>query len=150
MVGMVLLISCVNVANLLLAQTERQQREIAMRVAMGASRWHLVRLLLAESLVLALAGESVALLLSSWLIRVVPALAPISPIQLGTDLQLDSRVFLFTTALTLVTALIFGLAPGLRARKLAVYSVLKGETAQGGRSSGFPLRSVLVAGEVGL
>ena len=151
MVGMVLLISCVNVANLLLAQTERQQREIAMRVAMGASRWHLVRLLLAESLVLALAGESVALLLASWLIRIVPALAPISPIQLGTDLQLDSRVLLFTTVLTLVTALIFGLAPGLRAGKLAVYSVLKGETAQGSRSSlDFPLRSVLVAGEVGL
>jgi len=150
MVGMVLLISCVNVANLLLAQTERQQREIAMRVAMGASRWHLVRLLLAESLVLALAGEGVALLLASWLIRVVPALAPISPIQLGTDLQLDSRVLLFTTVLTLVTALIFGLAPGLRAGKSAVFSVLKGETAQGGRSSGFPLRSVLVAGEVGL
>ena len=150
MVGMVLLISCVNVANLLLAQTERQQREIAMRVAMGAGRWHLVRLLLAESLVLALAGEGVALLLASWLIRVVPALAPISPIQLGTDLQLDSRVFLFSTALTLITALIFGLAPGLRAGKSAGFSVLKGETAQGGRSSGFPLRSVLVAGEVGL
>jgi putative ABC transport system permease protein len=150
MVGMVLLISCVNVANLLLAQTERQQREIALRVAMGAGRWHLVRLLLAESLVLAVAGEGVGLLLASWLIHIVPALAPISPIQLGTDLQLDSRVLLFTTALTLVTALIFGLAPGLRAGRSAVYSVLKGETAQGGRSSGLPLSSVLVAGEVGL
>ena len=150
MVGMVLLISCVNVANLLLAQTERQQREIAMRVALGAGRWHLVKMLLAESLVLALAGEGAALLLASWLIKIVPALAPISPIQLGTDLQLDWRVLLFTTVLTLVTALIFGLVPGLGAGKSAVFSVLKGETAQGGRSPGFPLRSVLVAGEVGL
>lgn len=151
MVGLVLLISCVNVANLLLAQTERQQREMAMRVAMGAGRWRLVRLLLAQSLVLALAGEGAALLLASWLIHVVPDLAPISPIQLGTGLQLDSRVFLFTTALTLVTALIFGLAPGLRAGKSAVFSVLKGDTAQaGGSSRSFSLRSVLVAGEVGL
>jgi putative ABC transport system permease protein len=151
MVGLVLLISCVNVANLLLAQTERQQREMAMRVAMGAGRWHLVRLLLAQSLVLALAGEGVALLLASWLIHVVPALAPISPIQLGTGLQLDFRVLLFTTALTLVTALIFGLAPGLRARKSAVFSILKGETAQaGGSFRRFTLRGALVAGEVGL
>jgi putative ABC transport system permease protein len=151
MVGMVLLISCANVANLLLAQTERQQREIALRAAIGAGRWRLARLLLAESLLLALVGEALALLLASWMISALPAILPMFSGQLGTLLHLDARVVLFTTAISLATAVIFSLAPGLRLGKLQVFSILKGESSQGGGSAlGPSLRNVMVAGEIGL
>ena len=148
MVGLVLLISCANVANLLLAQTDRRQREITMRKALGAGRWRLARQLLTEGLVLSLTGGLLGVLLASWLMKLVPALAPgLSE----TNLMLDGRVFLFTAAISVLTALIFGLAPGIRAAKCDLVTVLKGEGPRAGWAMGpFPFRSLLVSGEIAL
>ncbi|HVX66840.1 MAG TPA: ABC transporter permease [Bryobacteraceae bacterium] len=146
MVGLVLLISCANVANLLLAQMERRQREIAMRRALGAGQRRLIRQLLTEGLVLSLAGGALGVLLTSLLMRLAPALVP----DLATvDLQLDHRVLLFTAAVSFLMAFVFGLAPALRASRADLIPVLKGDDACAGQSRRrLPLRSLLVAGEI--
>jgi predicted permease len=148
MVGLLLLISCANVANLLLAQNERRQREIAMRLALGAGRGRLAGQLLTEGFLLAVVGGSLGAFLAAWLMKVVPS---IFPLPSNMSLTLDGRVLLFSAAVTLLTALIFGLAPGLRATKCDLVRVLKGEELQGGPALGrFPLRSLLVSGEIAL
>ncbi len=148
MVGLVLLISCANVANLLLAQTERRQREIAMRRALGAGRRRLVGQLLTEGLLLSVAGGVLGGLLALWLMSLVPAL--VSGLS-EMNLRLDERVLLFTTAISLLTALIFGLAPALRAAKCDLAPVLKGEDPRLGQAAGrLPLRSLAVSGEIAL
>jgi putative ABC transport system permease protein len=148
MVGLVLLISCANVANLLLAQTEQRQREIAMRRALGAGRRRLIGQLLTEGLLLSVAGGVLGVLLASWLMSLVPALVPVLS---EMNLRLDDRVLLFTTAISLLTALIFGLAPALRAAKCDLAAVLKGEDPRLGQGAGrLPLRSLLVCGEIAL
>jgi putative ABC transport system permease protein len=148
MVGLVLLISCANVANLLLAQTERRQREIAMRRALGAGPRRLVGQLFTEGLPLALAGGVLGALLASWLMKLVPALLPrITEIEP----MLDGRVLLFTGATSLLTALIFGLVPGFWASRANLVTVLKGDDPRFGRAVGrVPLRSLFVSGEIAL
>jgi predicted permease len=148
MVGLVLLISCANVANLLLAQTERRQREIAMRRALGAGPRRLLGQLLAEGLPLALAGGVLGGLLAAWLLKLVPALVPGLS---DTILKLDARVLLFTAALSLLSALVFGLVPGFWVSRSGVVPVLKGDDPRFGRTVGrMPLRSLLVSGEITL
>jgi putative ABC transport system permease protein len=148
MVGLVLLISCANVANLLLAQTERRQREIAMRRALGAAQRRLVGQFLTEGLLLSVAGGALGVLLAAWLMRLGPALVPgLSDM----DLKLDGRVLLFTTAISLLSALIFGLAPALRAVKGNLTAALRGESPGRGHATRRPpLRSLLVCGEIAL
>jgi putative ABC transport system permease protein len=148
MVGLVLLISCANVANLLLAQTEQRQREIAMRRALGAGRRRLVGQLLTEGLPLSVAGGVLGGVLAAWLMKLVLALVPV-PAEM--NLRLDGRVLLFTAAISLLTALIFGLAPALRAAKFDLAAVLKGEDPRLGQAAGrLPLRNLLVCGEIAL
>jgi predicted permease len=148
MVGLVLLICCANVANLLLAQTERRQREIAMRRVLGAGRRRLLGQLLAEGLPLAVLGGVLGCLLAAWLMKLVPALVPgMSDIIL----RLDGRVLLFTAAISLFSALVFGLVQGFWVSRSGVAAVLKGDDPRFGRTMGrVPLRSLLVSGEIAL
>jgi putative ABC transport system permease protein len=148
-VGFVLLIACVNVANLLLARSASRQKEIAIRTTLGASRGRLVRQLLTESLLLGLAAGAVGLLTALWGVDVLLGLSP-DGLPRATEIKIDGRVLLFTLAISLLTSLIFGLAPALQASRPDLNEALKegsrGSTGAGGRR----LRSVLVAAEVAL
>jgi putative ABC transport system permease protein len=148
MVGVVLLVACANVANMLLARAAGRRREIAVRLAIGAARRQLVRQLLLESVVLALAAGALGLLLASWSRGLVAGLqTPYLPATV--DLSLDARVLLFTFGLSLATAFLFGLVPALQASRPEMVTALKGnETrAEGGR---LPLRNLLVVAQVAL
>lgn len=149
-VGVVLLIACVNVANLLLARAATRQREIAIRAALGARRWDIARQLLVESLLLAGLGGAAGLLLSMWLVAGLVALAPAGVPRL-TGLAPDGRVLLFTCAVTLLIGLLCGLLPTLTVTKANVSELIKdgGRAGVGGRVRG-RLRQTLVVGQVAL
>ena len=147
--GLVLLIACANLANLLLARASVREREIAVRLAMGASRGRLVRQLLAESLLLAALGAALGGLLAQGLSRGIIAL--FSTTTTFVRLGLDARVLGFTAALAVLTCLLFGLTPAMRATHLAPAAVIR--SGGWGTTSGrerFSLRRVLVATQVAL
>ncbi len=149
--GLVLLIACANVAGLLVAKSESRRREMAIRLAIGAGRWRLVRQLLTESVMLGGAGAALAVLFSAWLIRLQPAFLPPAPFQVGADLRIDAPVAVFTVVVALLAVLISGLTPAMAALKVNVVPALKsdgGRTA--GRSGRHNLRSVFIIGEVAL
>lgn len=137
LVGFVLLASCANVANLLLARGAARRREIAVRLALGASRGRVVRQLLAESLLLAFLGAALGTLLAFWSRGLLLALQPFGNAALVLDLPLDGRVLGFTLLVAVATALGFGLVPALRATRLDLNAEFQGGTRSlgGGRCS---------------
>jgi predicted permease len=151
MVGLVLLIACANVANLLIARGIMRQREIAVRLSLGATRRQLVRQLLAESLVLSLAGGTFGVLLSIGLTRALLALVPSGGSPILIQPTPDLRILLFTSGLTLATGIIFGLLPALRTSRPDPWTTLKDTVGSlAGAGGSLYLRKGLVAAQVAL
>jgi predicted permease len=149
-VGLVLLIACANVANLLLARATQRQREIGVRLALGASRTRLIRQLLTESLIMGLFAGALGILCAYWGRKVLVSLLP-PGIARRLDLSLDGRVLLYTLALSLVATVLFGLVPALEASKADRIAALKDRTgAPTGSARWYGLRGVLVMVQVAL
>jgi predicted permease len=151
MVGLVLLIACANLASLLVARGEARQREIALRLALGAGRWRLVRQLIAESLVLALAGGAAGMMLASWTLGLIVGVIPENTGGSGLETQLDYRVLIFAAAVSILTGILFGLAPALRATRANIQTILKdqGSSVSAGRSN-VRTRKFLLASQIAL
>ena len=150
-VGMVLLIACANIANLLLARAAARQREIAIRLAIGASRWRLIRQLLTESLLLSFGGAALGVLFARWASRLLVRFLSTGSRPVWLDLTLDMRALAFTIGVATVTGVLFGLAPAWRASKVDPQMAMKsgGRAITAGRTS-HRIGKALVIGQVAL
>lgn len=150
-VALVLLVACANLANMMLARGASRRRDHAIQLALGAGRARLAAQLLTESLLVALAGGAVAVLLAMWLTGLLAGFRPPLPMDIGLDIAPDWRVLVFTFAAALVTGVAFGLVPALRASRPDLVPALK-DTGDGntGRRRLVELRDALVVGQVAL
>ncbi len=149
--GLVLLIACANLANLMLARTSARERQITIRRALGATRWRMVRELLSESLLIAAAGSICGLFLAFAISRMLVAFISTQQNQVFLDLGMDWRVLAFTTALAALTTVSFGLAPALRATRAEPATLLQsGSRGTTGGRERFSLRRILIVSQVGL
>jgi predicted permease len=148
-VGLVLLVTCANLASLLLARAAERRREIAIRLAIGANRFQLIRQLLTESVLVSFMGGVLGLMLAVWMINLLLAFKPPLDFPLEATVTVDWRVLLFSFLVSIVTGVVFGLAPALQATRTDMVTAIKESATQGGalRSR---LRSVLVVLQISL
>jgi len=147
-VGFVLLIACVNVANLLLARSTGRTREFAIRTALGASRAHVLRQLLTESVVLSLAGGAFGLLLAAWGTRAALSVLP-TALPRAEEVGLDSRVLLFTLAISLLAGVLFGLVPALKMSPVNLQETLK-ESGRGVSGARHRVQRIFIVAEMAM
>jgi predicted permease len=148
--SLVLLIACANVANLQMARAAGRSREIAVRLAIGATRWQLIRQLLMESVVLSVAGGTLGLLFARWARDILWSIRPPALRHAGFSLDLDSRVLCYTIAVSLGTGILFGLIPGFRATRIDLATGLKERSGQSASTGGWHPRSILVMAQMAL
>ena len=149
-VGMVLMIACANVANMLLARAANRRREIAVRLSVGASRSRLVRQLMTESVLLATLGGALGVGIAHWAARLLSSLQPPLPVPLEFAYELDASVMAYAFGVSLVTSVLFGLVPALHASRPSLVPALKGEAGAGDEPTprGFSLSKALVVGQL--
>jgi len=147
---LVLCIACANVANLLLAQASGRQREMAVRLAVGATRGQLMRQMLTESVMLAIGGGLLGVVLSLWATRALSTFQTPAPVPLDLSLNVDWRVLLYTFAVSVGSGLLFGLAPAWAASRTILSSALKGEDMLARPGRRWTLRNVLVVAQIAM
>ncbi|MGE0128226.1 MAG: ABC transporter permease [Blastocatellales bacterium] len=147
LVALVLLIACVNLANLLLARATERSKEIAIRLSIGAGRWRIVRQLLTESVMLAVAGGLVGVALARWIIDLIIGLKPPVDIPITLELSVDWRVLIFSMFVSVVTGVLFGLVPALQATRTDLVPALKDVASQSGVRRSL-LRNGLVVAQI--
>jgi putative ABC transport system permease protein len=148
-VGMLLLVACANVANLLLARALGRQRELAIRASLGAGRWRLARLLLTEGVLLALLGGTLGLLLAVWSLDLLVAVSP-AALPRSSEIAIDARVLAFSLAVSLAAGLFFGLFPALHSFRANLSGLLKSGGRSAGGRVGRRARNLLVVSEMAL
>jgi putative ABC transport system permease protein len=149
--GLVLLIACANLANLMLARASSRERQITIRLALGATRWQMIRELLSESMLLAAAGSICGLFLAFAVSRLLVAFISTPNSQVFLDLGMDWRILAFTTTLAVFTTVLFGLAPAVRAARAEPAALLQsGSRGMTGSRERFGLRRILVVSQVAL